>query len=315
MSALLRRMAAAAAPIAIALLAVAGCAGAAVGLVALAPLRQRRQRAASGEPRRRAPPGRVVLTVVGPKGTESSPWPAQGHAGRAPATAASRTASASSLRRRSTRRQAQRRGRLVGGIDPSNRVTLIGSDGYGMTFCYDQIMRNGFTTYDMATGAEEPPDGTLTAILAYAHDGKPLGADEGPLRLVVVQPQADQVIDGHWTVKWIARMRGRQGRGGWKCSSRAPSPPTRWPAYVNCCLAGLSRRRVGRPAGSALGGRAVVSRHRSGRRPQAARRRRLRCDLAKKGYAILIECADGKVVTMPSQLVAGQAGIILSPAS
>jgi DMSO/TMAO reductase YedYZ molybdopterin-dependent catalytic subunit len=34
--------------------------------------------------------------------------------------------------------------------------------------------------------------------------------------------------------------------------------------------------------------------------------------LAKRGYKILIESADGKVVTIPSQLIAGRDDIILS---
>ena len=52
---------------------------------------------------------------------------------------------------------------LVGGITEANGVTIVAKDGYGMTFSYRQIMEDGFTTYDPATGEEEPPDGKLTS--------------------------------------------------------------------------------------------------------------------------------------------------------
>ena len=51
---------------------------------------------------------------------------------------------------------------LVGGITQANGVTIVAKDGYGMTFSYRQIMEDGFTTYDPATGDEEQPDGKLT---------------------------------------------------------------------------------------------------------------------------------------------------------
>ena len=57
-------------------------------------------------------------------------------------------------------------------------------------------MEHGFTTYDPATGDEEPPDGELTVIVAYAREGKPLGEDDGPLRLVVA---ADTPGGRSWT--------------------------------------------------------------------------------------------------------------------
>ena len=69
---------------------------------------------------------------------------------------------------------------LVGGITEANGVTIVAKDGYGMTFSYRQIMDDGFTTYDPATGEEEPPDGKLTLIIAYEHDGKPIDRRRRP---------------------------------------------------------------------------------------------------------------------------------------
>jgi DMSO/TMAO reductase YedYZ molybdopterin-dependent catalytic subunit len=202
---------------------------------------------------------------------------------------------------------------LVGGIDPQTGVTLVGSDGYGMTFSYDQIMRNGFTTYDMATGTEEPPHGTLTSILAYAQGGKPLGADDGPLRLAVVQPQADQVIDGHWTVKWVARVEVGKAEAAWNVQLQGVlAAKLDRPSYINCASPGChgsgwvdaqGQRWEGIPLYLVCGLLDDHKRH----GPHA-----YNAALAKRGYDILIESADGKVVTIPSRLIAGRQNIILA---
>ena len=202
---------------------------------------------------------------------------------------------------------------LVGGTNPSSSVTLIGSDGYGMTFSYDQLVRGAFTTYDMASGAQEPPHGTLTPILAYAHGGKPLGADEGPLRLVVVEPKVDQVVDGHWTVKWIAKMQIGKAEAPFKVSlAGAVSTTLDGPAFVNCSspgchgaewVDGQGRQWFGVPFYLVTG---LVDDHvRHGAGAYDAK-------LAKKGYTIAIESADGTVTTVPSQLIAGKQTVLLA---
>ncbi len=202
---------------------------------------------------------------------------------------------------------------LVGGVDPSSSVTLIGSDGYGMTFSYDQLMRNGFTTYDMATGAQEPPHGTLTSILAYAEGGKPLGPDQGPLRLVVVEPKADQVVDGHWTVKWIAKMQVGKAEAPFKVSLvGAVSATLDGPTFVNCSSPGChgaewvdhqGHQWFGVPFYLVTG--LVDDHHRHGAGAYDAQ-------LARKGYTIEVESADGKVVDVSSRLIAGKQTVLLA---
>jgi DMSO/TMAO reductase YedYZ molybdopterin-dependent catalytic subunit len=92
-------------------------------------------------------------------------------------------------------------------FDGTMGVTLTGSDGYSMTFSYDQVMNGDFTAYDPTLGTELTSHAPLTAILAYEKDGQPLDpTSEGPLRLVVVSPKDNEVVDGHWTVKWVTKL-------------------------------------------------------------------------------------------------------------
>jgi DMSO/TMAO reductase YedYZ molybdopterin-dependent catalytic subunit len=92
---------------------------------------------------------------------------------------------------------------LGGTFDSSMGVTVSAKDGYSMTLSYDQITNGAFTAYDPANGNELKTHDPLTAIIAYAKNGQPLDpSDEGPLRLVVISAVNNQVVDGHWTVKW-----------------------------------------------------------------------------------------------------------------
>jgi hypothetical protein len=91
-------------------------------------------------------------------------------------------------------------------FDESMGMTLTAEDGYSMTFSYDQVVNGAFTAYDPATGSELPEHDLLTAIIAYARDGVPLDPKEdGALRVQVVSVTNNQVVDGHWTIKWVAK--------------------------------------------------------------------------------------------------------------
>jgi DMSO/TMAO reductase YedYZ molybdopterin-dependent catalytic subunit len=96
---------------------------------------------------------------------------------------------------------------LVGGIDTSKGLELLAVDGYSMTYSFDQVANGTFTTYDPGTGDETTSGGKLTPILAYAVDGKPLDPQtDGYLRLAVVSEKNNQVVDGHWSVKWVNKV-------------------------------------------------------------------------------------------------------------
>lgn len=97
---------------------------------------------------------------------------------------------------------------LVGGLQPSMGVNIVAKDGYGMTMAYDQIMEGDFITYDPGTGSENQVEGPLRVIVAYERDGEPLSAEEdGPLRLFIISPENDNIVDGHWAIKWTNQIR------------------------------------------------------------------------------------------------------------
>ena len=202
---------------------------------------------------------------------------------------------------------------LVGGISQANGVTIVAKDGYGMTFSYHQIMEGAFTTYDPATGEEEPPDGKLTAIIAYQHDGEPIPADDGPLKLAVAEDTPGQVVDGHWAIKWLEQISVTKASAAWKVQleGAVPGELTR-ASYVNCASPGChgsgwvdaqGQRWEGVPLYLVAG---LVD---DGKKHDAGA---YNARLAKKGYEIQIETTGGKVVTIDSRDIAGKDSIVLS---
>jgi DMSO/TMAO reductase YedYZ molybdopterin-dependent catalytic subunit len=202
---------------------------------------------------------------------------------------------------------------LVGGITKANGVTIVAKDGYGMTFSYRQIMEGGFTAYDPATGDEERPDGKLHVIIAYEHDGKPVGADDGPLRLAVAEDTPGQVVDGHWAIKWLTAVSVTRASAAWKVqlTGAVPGELTR-ASYVNCASPGChgsgwvdaqGRRWEGVPLYLVMGLVDGGKKHDAG--AYDAR-------LAKKGYKIQIETNTGTVITIDSRDIAGKDSIVLS---
>ena len=128
----------------------------------------------------------------------------------------------------------------VGGVDPSYGVTVLGNDGYGMTFSAAQAAGGGFVTYDPLTGAERPPALKLTVLIAYARQGKPLDpADEGTLRLVFAEPKPDTVVDGHWSVRWVDKIQVKKSLGQWSVSVQGATRSMLTQAsYVSCASPG-----------------------------------------------------------------------------
>ncbi len=203
---------------------------------------------------------------------------------------------------------------LVGGMSKTNGVTLVAKDGYGMTISYAQLVDHAFTTYDPATGDEVPPADDLTVIVAYAREGEPLGEDEGPLRLMVASPDpGGQIVDGHWTVKWVDRVSVTKASAEWKVQIQGARPDTLdKPRYVNCASPGChgsgwvddsGRRWEGIPLYLVAGLVDDEKKHGEGAYNAA---------LAKQGYDILIEDADGEVTTIDSRDIAGRDDVVLS---
>jgi len=103
----------------------------------------------------------------------------------------------------------------VGGITDGMGLTITAEDGYAMTLSFAQAVNGDFITYDPSTGAEITPSGPLYPIVAYSRNDAPLGDDEGPLRLEVVSDERYQVVDGHWTVKWVTTLEVKEMAAEW----------------------------------------------------------------------------------------------------
>ena len=140
-------------------------------------------------------------------------------------------------------------------------------------------------------------------IVAYRHDGKLMGADEGPLRLVVAEPKpGGQVVDGHWSVKWIDRVSVTKASAQWDVQVQgAQAAHIDKASYVNCASPGChgsgwvdaqGKRWEGVPLYLVTGMVDGGKKHGPGAYDTA---------LAKKGYKIQLETADGKVVTIDSR--------------
>jgi hypothetical protein len=115
-------------------------------------------------------------------------------------------------------------------------VTITAEDGYSMTFSYDQVMNGAFIAYDPATGNEMPIHDPLTAIIAYEHNGQPLNTtEEGTLRLAVVSAKNNQVVDGHWSVKWVNKIEVMTVGETWVLDLKgAISSPVTRDSYQSC---------------------------------------------------------------------------------
>jgi len=91
---------------------------------------------------------------------------------------------------------------LVGGITPSNSIKITASDGYSMTYTYDQVMGD-ITIYSTS---EEEADEPLTMVLAYEENGS-LIPDEygGPLRIAFIRSDTP-ITDGHFWIKYVNKI-------------------------------------------------------------------------------------------------------------
>lgn len=105
---------------------------------------------------------------------------------------------------------------LVGGIAADTGVNIVAKDGYAMTISYNQIANSDFITYDPGTGDEIKVNEPLKVVVAYEKDGKPLDAEmDGTLRLMVLTTKNNQIVDGHWSVKWVTKVAVRSLAEDW----------------------------------------------------------------------------------------------------
>ncbi len=91
---------------------------------------------------------------------------------------------------------------LVGGITSSNSVKITASDGYSMTYTYDQVMGD-ITIYSTS---EEAADEPLTMVLAYEENGSLIPDDYGgPLRVAFIRSDTP-ITDGHFWIKYVNKI-------------------------------------------------------------------------------------------------------------
>jgi len=203
---------------------------------------------------------------------------------------------------------------LVGGISKENGVTLLAKDGYGMTLSYDQVYNEDFTTFDPATGLEEKPTEKLNVILAYEHDGKSLDPDqEGPLRLEVAQDEPAQLVEGHWTVKWVDKVEVKAATADWtvKLKGAVDSQITRV-SYTSCSSPGCHGQVWSDPDGTLWQGiplwRAVGMVDDKQMHDEGAFNK----GLAKAGETVEVRTEDGTTTTLTAEEVYKNEDILLA---
>jgi DMSO/TMAO reductase YedYZ molybdopterin-dependent catalytic subunit len=75
---------------------------------------------------------------------------------------------------------------LVGGITSADTISVNCSDGYTVSFTYDQVANGkGFNTYD-SSGNTATPTNPIYLILAYQYNSTNLPSGSGPLKTMVI---------------------------------------------------------------------------------------------------------------------------------
>ncbi|MBT8508591.1 hypothetical protein AZH53_09255 [Methanomicrobiaceae archaeon CYW5] len=94
---------------------------------------------------------------------------------------------------------------LSGSFEEENQAWISADDGYMWVFDYDQVMGEGFITFD--EDLKEIPSPPLTVILMYEQDGQPLSYDDGgPFRVVVATDEGGVITEGSSWVKWVSAI-------------------------------------------------------------------------------------------------------------
>jgi hypothetical protein len=94
---------------------------------------------------------------------------------------------------------------LVGGLGENAALSIMATDGYGVTLSRAQVEGEGVVTFDPESGAPFTMGEPLASVLAFSKGGQPLaGEDGGPLRSVFLSAAAEQVTEGHLWVRSVA---------------------------------------------------------------------------------------------------------------
>ncbi|MCX6028788.1 MAG: hypothetical protein NT169_05745 [Chloroflexi bacterium] len=201
---------------------------------------------------------------------------------------------------------------LLGPLDASMGVNAVAKDGYAITFSYDQLTKGTFIAYDPATGEELKSPGSLTAMLAFEREGKPLPEDsDGTLRVVIISPKRDQVTDGHWSVKWITKLEVKPLVADWTVALsggiQATIDRATFESCVGCHKATWTDDKAqvwtGVPLWYLMGYADDEVKHQGAAFNEA---------LAKAGYKVEVVAKDGYKASLDSAPLARQNGILVA---
>lgn len=90
----------------------------------------------------------------------------------------------------------------AGGISHGDQVWISAPDGYLWVFDYEQVLGNGFITFNESL--KEIPSPPLRILLMYDMNGAPLSYNDGaPLRVAIISDEKGVVTEGSAWVKWV----------------------------------------------------------------------------------------------------------------
>lgn len=199
-------------------------------------------------------------------------------------------------------------------LNPDMGVRVVAKDGYAMTFSYDQITAGDFITYDPATGDEVTIEEPLQAVVAYEQDGQSISKEsDGPFRIVVVTPENNQVVDGHWSVKWVEQIELKSLAEEWTLELiGALTEEIDRGTFESCTAPGChqaawtddkAQEWTGVPLWLLLGYVDDEIKHDDNA---------FAADLAEQGYPVEVTAADGYAVSLDSARLAGNNQILVA---
>ena len=202
----------------------------------------------------------------------------------------------------------------VGGMTDEHSVEVVASDGYSITYSPNQIRNGEYITYDVSSGDEMETIGSLQTIIAYEREGKPLSPEmEGELRLVVIGESPLQVVDGHWSVKFVNKIVLKEAVEDWVVNFKgAIEEPMDRATFESGAADGCHLRAWTDADGHVWEG--IPLYYLIGRVDDEIKHGddAFRDDLAKNGYTIDLISADGYTVTLDSYTVMRNDDIIVA---
>jgi DMSO/TMAO reductase YedYZ molybdopterin-dependent catalytic subunit len=203
---------------------------------------------------------------------------------------------------------------LAGGITDEIGLRAVASDDYAVTLSPGEVRDHRFVTFDPADGTPNTPAGTPDLVLAFERDGRPMTeADGGPLRVVVLTGEPEQISEGHLWVRSVVRIELVPVETEWHLrlvGTRTETIPRSFfeaGAAPGCHRATWvdeeGRTWIGIPLWLLVGWVDDYNVHRAGAFHRG---------LAAEGYPIDLVSSDGTRLTIPSDRVSLDDGILLA---